>query len=617
MATETMFTGDYNNDWNKLMQNQQREQENAQDAGIESLGKQTMADFDDLVARDNAAQTEATNRRNATLGALMIQARNNRGFIPKAILGEASQRMGIPIAGGNYDKNGNFMLYSMSQGQDGQAQFTPLAVASPAQQLLVLQRAKMGPDMRREIYGVLRGRNSADTLAKYGIEDPDAPSPTGPAVTMGGGTAQRLGAPILGPEKRGGSMFYTNGKGYTLRSYSGPETGFQPVMESNDAGAQWKVLSVGPDPNDPSGQRQVRRYENSETGEVISVPDGSSIESVVRGTSEKERIAAMNNASREAIQRDKSDTRRDLAEAANVLKKYGIDVSAMLKERGLDIAEANGAAKDDTRQWNKDIDASIKQDQMELLDGRKYEELSEAEKKKYDALQAERDRRRGFGSGEADGNNSGQSEDRPVAPPDGKDVFEHNGKTYRWGWVPEQKRWAYVPQQAQASASQQNANTGDTGNAGADTGSLDGKNKTADDSSDASSRFVAAGGEYSEDEDTGLRKIRIRNFDYLPEAVKKQVRQYMKETDDSYLDMEKVAQLQEEANIGKKKIDDKWKAEAARLEADWKKRGWTPTRINRQLANAERAWRMKNDPQMIRERKDAELRDTNQITIPF
>ena len=61
---------------------------------------------------------------------------------------------------------------------------------------------------------------------------------------------------------------------------------------------------------------QVTRYENSKTGEVVSVKDGETPPWERQATSEKERIAKMNNDSREAIQKSRSQTARDVANAS-------------------------------------------------------------------------------------------------------------------------------------------------------------------------------------------------------------------------------------------------------------------------------------------------------------
>ncbi len=305
--------------WNAAAMEQERERQAAEDAETQKYGRQVMADFDNIVAMGNQQRAETRRMHDATLGALMLQARKNNGFVPSDVRIAASKNLGMPVAGGNYDDSGNFILYGLRQGQGGRPQMAPIAIASPEMQFQTLHRAKMGLDYQRELYGGLSRRYTPEQLGKMGLSDPDRPETVG-GTTIGGGTARRLGAGILPPERRGISAFSADGKG----GFSRINMGEDGVTAHEDFGrrdpnhnGKWKQISVGPDPEDDSSNpRQIRRYENDKTGEVVTVRDGENPPWERAATSEKERIAKMNNDSREAIQAFRSQAAREVAETS-------------------------------------------------------------------------------------------------------------------------------------------------------------------------------------------------------------------------------------------------------------------------------------------------------------
>lgn len=333
------------NDWNEALSQQENDRQAADDAEQKRYGEQVMSDFDNLVAKGNQRRAESRRMKDATLSAMILQARNGNGYVPPDVLDAASENMGFRVAGGNFDKKGNFILYGLQQGEDGSAQMAPVAIASPGMQLQTLSRAKMGMEYQREIYEGLSRRYTPEQLEKRGYANPDSPQVVG-STTMSGSAARRLFS-MGGPERRGVSSFSADGKGGFSRTHTGPDG----VTTREDFGTrdpnykgEWRVLSKGPSEDseiehdevvtDENGnpvlndkgekvtrrvkgnRSQVTRYENSKTGEVVSVKDGETPPWERQATSEKERIAKMNNDSREAIQKSRSQTARDVANAS-------------------------------------------------------------------------------------------------------------------------------------------------------------------------------------------------------------------------------------------------------------------------------------------------------------
>lgn len=311
------------NDWNEALSQQENDRQAADDAETKRYGEQVMSDFDNLVAKGNQRRAESRRMKDATLSAMILQARNGNGYVPPDVLDAASENMGFRVAGGNFDKKGNFILYGLQQGEDGSAQMAPVAIASPGMQLQTLSRAKMGLEYQREIYEGLSRRYTPEQLEKRGYANPDSPQVVG-STTISGSAARRLFG-MGGPERRGVSSFSADGKGGFSRTHTGPDG----VTTREDFGTRdpnykgrWKQISVGPDPDDKKfdengnevnnpNPRQIRRYENDKTGEVVSVRDG---ETPLWEQTERTRTAQIN--ARAQAERDaaKIKAQKDVAE---------------------------------------------------------------------------------------------------------------------------------------------------------------------------------------------------------------------------------------------------------------------------------------------------------------
>lgn len=280
-----MAAGMQNDGWADALAAQDAARRNAQDAETRKYGERVMSEFDNIVTRDREKKAEARRMKDATLSALMLHARNGDGFVPPSLLAAASRNMGFPVAGGNFDESGNFMLYTVAKGRDGKSQFSPVAIASPEMQFGTLSRAQMGIEMRRDIYSRLSERYTPSQLDGLGLRNPDAPASDG-GVTLSGGTARRLGASILGPERRGISAFGANGRGGFTNYENNADTGYRTVREDYGTRA------------DDSAQ-----FEKSE----------------------KERIADADNAARLELQNRKSDASRATAKMNAEATRYKAD----------------------------------------------------------------------------------------------------------------------------------------------------------------------------------------------------------------------------------------------------------------------------------------------------
>ena len=288
------------NGWNAAVLEQERELQARDDEETRQYGEKMMADFGNLVMQDQQKRAEIRRMKDATLSTMMLQARNGDGFVPRAVLEAASANMGFDVAGGNFDKKGNFIVYS----HDQNGNMVPVAIASPEMQFQTLSRAKMGLDYQREIYGNnLAKRYTREQLDKFGFTNPDAPQTVG-STTMSGSTARRVFG-MGGPERRGISSFSADGKGGFSRTQTGPDgvTAREDfgTRDQNDNG-RWKLLSSGPD---------GKRYENSKTGHVVTVRDG---ELAPWEQSDKTRVAQINAKSQSERDAAKIKAQKDVAE---------------------------------------------------------------------------------------------------------------------------------------------------------------------------------------------------------------------------------------------------------------------------------------------------------------
>lgn len=372
MAGESDFS------WNELAAQQRQNEENAQMAANQKL-------FDGYIAIETGAKQKqiALNHQRAIAGAAMMEsAFKNGGMSDRSLSPAFSQAFGMPVYGGQILNLGNkgglqFVMYgAKTDPQTGKATIAPVAMMDGVQMKQILRRAGTGDrtaDLENMVDNDLSSRFTAAQLGQMGIQRRSAPISTGGTEISAAGVRALRGLPR---PRSSVSSYYSDGAGGEVRTYSGPETGYQNVREASgtfspDYQGRWKVTSVGADPNDrrydASGNevynaspRQIRRYENSRTGEVVNVPDGSTLRDVLRGTSEKEKVAQINAQGRVDVAQTNAKSREEVAKFNAEAKKQIAEITARHKEAqsvngkitGSDLAAlykvANDPLADDT-----------------------------------------------------------------------------------------------------------------------------------------------------------------------------------------------------------------------------------------------------------------------------
>jgi len=304
-----MATLDEMNDWNELAAQQRANRETQEMAQNQQI-------FDQFGAIEQNAKQQAMlrDKQKAIAGAAMMEsAFRNGGMSDRSLSPAFSEAFGQPILGGQFVDLGEgrgrgFVLYGAGKDAQGNPSVAPVAMMDGAQMMRVLQRAGLGDrtaGLQKELYGEMSSRLTADQIGKMGIQNPSAPISTGGAVISAAGMRALRGEPrprstISVFSNIGGDGYAGTGTRSATISPDGTREEVTTGSRREDAPGKWKVLSVGPDPSDESGKRQIRRYENDKTGEVVDVPDGETLRNVLqRGGSERERIAQMNNDSRE------------------------------------------------------------------------------------------------------------------------------------------------------------------------------------------------------------------------------------------------------------------------------------------------------------------------------
>lgn len=291
-------------DWDSLLNYQRRHQEAEQQKANQQI-------LDGYLNIETAAKQRrvALNQNKAIAGAAAINsAYRNGGFSDPSLRESLSNAFGMPVYGGQIVDMGegmgkSFVLYgAKSDPKTGEAQFAPVALLDDKSVLQVIKRANAGDamnDAAKEFYASASSRYTPAQLSDFGVSRPGGPMVLGSAEIRS-----------RGPRHSRVSASYFDGEGgYSRMDYDGWTGERQEVRGgtmSPEYPGRWKVLESGPN---------GKRYENSRTGEVVNVPDGSTLRDVLRGTSEKEKIAQIN-----------AQGRVDSAKIAAELKRMGYDI---------------------------------------------------------------------------------------------------------------------------------------------------------------------------------------------------------------------------------------------------------------------------------------------------
>lgn len=263
--------------------------------GLEDQGNVRLYDGYMGVVRRNREDADRTMRQRtvAAAAALMNIYENpkNGGYSDRSLSDSLSSAFGTPVFGmqrldglkeGDEALNGSVALIVPQRGQDGSVTTGVSAMLSPAQQLKILQDARLGDrtaPLQRELWGGLAKRFTPEQLEQQGLRDPDAlfrPKEGGGenGTTLTGGTAARLGASILPQERRGGSMYSTDGKGgSTIVRWDADGNRIEENFGTRAPDYErWRTLRSG---YIAEHGADGTVYENVRTGETRFVPNGS------------------------------------------------------------------------------------------------------------------------------------------------------------------------------------------------------------------------------------------------------------------------------------------------------------------------------------------------------
>lgn len=363
-------------EWNQSVEDQGSEQEQA----VFAENQRAYDGYHSLVEQDRMARQQRKRAADIALASMLIEARNSgNGMVPASMCAAVSQDCGMDIAGGVLTKDGN--LHLLTHAQDGSVVEFPngSGIITPANQFGVLQRTGLGKDLQKEIYGGFRKKYTAQQLAKIGVKEPIDTLKRDGVEVVGGTDPIKTGndrASMPGPRSRFISQDDIDGRpykdpdrpgvrylGHGISSFSTTDWK-EDRDEKRFPNGRWKVRVNGPD---------GKVYENDKTGEEVTVKPGENLRDVLAksettqkdktgagveiakiNAASREKVAGMTTGSREKISEGNNQTRREIAgaqiasrekiaEAANVLKQYGIDVSAELKDRGYDLQEERNA----------------------------------------------------------------------------------------------------------------------------------------------------------------------------------------------------------------------------------------------------------------------------------
>ena len=349
-----------NDDWAEALRLQKeeraREAENERAIAESELTNSNREVFDDAVRNHQRILNERrdANRRGAAqlLSSYKI-ASSEGGRIPPDMLPGLNDALGFDgrnraVYGGAVMPDGRLCCAIAQKDPNTGSVVRSVSEIDPSQ-IYNMSRENPGIFSRDEMEGlrdlIVRNRNMTKHMADRDV--PSVPAGWGevrrPAATMppnrNPGRVQAQANPQVA--RSVGSVFSSDGRG----GFSNTNIGVDGSMSREEwgtrgqnYGGRWKLLSAGADPNGQNGE-QIRRYENDATGEVVTVRDGERPPWEAQGMSEKERIAQMKERGLNERAAGRDNARRELAEIANGLKRYGIDISAELKKRGLDIQE--------------------------------------------------------------------------------------------------------------------------------------------------------------------------------------------------------------------------------------------------------------------------------------
>ncbi len=141
--------------------------------GPRTASQQALADYGSLIQKGRQQKRAQQANKDNALASMLYYAGQNGGFVPSEMMDSVSMNLGQQLVGGNFTKNGNFVLYGKMKAGNGTEQITPVAVVPLEMQFGALQRTGTALPMQKKIYGSLSQRYTAKQLAQAGLADPD------------------------------------------------------------------------------------------------------------------------------------------------------------------------------------------------------------------------------------------------------------------------------------------------------------------------------------------------------------------------------------------------------------------------------------------------------------
>ena len=421
--------GGFGDDWQAAAAEQERRRRDEEMTARMNENRADLAQYDEMLGaqRAQAAQRRANGLRQTAIA--MRYAMQNGGKVPEQLIPAFNQKMGYDgktrrFLGGMYDGKGN--LHFFMQNGDGQGNFQDAPVTLDRKGQFDLMREFPGIFSDEDVNAMAQSLMTKDGLTRDQIWGAGA---TPGSKTATGGTVVNPSW-LGGPQRRSSiSVFGANGRGGFTNYESSEQTGYQ--LQQRDSGTR------APAPELSERERIARMKEQGALDRAQMREEGIA-----------ERMA------------NRDQTRRDIAEAANLLKKYGIDVSAQLKERGLDISQQSADARSSVRaggaRFDKDRYAALKErhDALALdADGNSRTDLSKEEKATVAALKKQMDAML-IGGETSDGGGEAltpqqkaaqmlqarQGTQQPAQSGAGQYGLRNDGKTYKGtGWLGELK----------------------------------------------------------------------------------------------------------------------------------------------------------------------------------
>lgn len=153
----------------------------SQETHYNTPAEQMFDQIGQVIQRGQAARQQKRQMDDAALASALVYSKQNNGFMPPDMTEAISQQLGIPVAGGNFARNGDYIIYGRKQiqSQNGKVrgeQIVPIAIANPEMQFKVLQRSGLGQSMQEELYDAMRAKSklTEQQLSDRGIIDPRA-----------------------------------------------------------------------------------------------------------------------------------------------------------------------------------------------------------------------------------------------------------------------------------------------------------------------------------------------------------------------------------------------------------------------------------------------------------